>query len=386
MRDIQDWHLFQWGTQRYQNYLRTWIPAAIVIGFTAGLLMSLFVLFIELIGLLIVNSIGLTFGIPIAIVLAGGITAILAKKGYTEVEGSGIGYLIEHKNKQQELNGRIIGTRFLASGASLGAGMSGGREGPAMLIGGTIAYILGKKILKLNAEDLSLAITLGGAASTSAIFQAPLGGTIFASEVPYRRDIDIDVYVPAFIASITATIVFILFGKGFLQIEGFKLISIITQALPIDIYWITLMVIFGFVIGLFSLVYTFLFNRLIYIFHRISEAWERILLSAIVLAIFIVLSGVFFPEIPIAATGFEFLELLSVNEEFRKLEIVFILLLIKATIILFVIGGGNAVGIFSPTLVLGALVGTLFAIITGQTEQIGIFFILGMSGSSKTSF
>jgi len=59
--------------------------------------------------------------------------------------------------------------------------------------------------------------------------------------------------------------------------------------------------------------------------------------------------------------------------------------MIKAVIILFVIGGGNAVGIFSPTLVLGALAGSLFAIITGQNDQIGTFFVLGMAGMLSAS-
>ena len=83
MRELQDWHLFQWGTQKYQNYLRKWIPASILIGFSAGILMAGFIFFIQTIGIIVSNNLGI-LGIPIAIIGAGLLTAILAKR-YREV-------------------------------------------------------------------------------------------------------------------------------------------------------------------------------------------------------------------------------------------------------------------------------------------------------------
>ena len=57
------------------------------------------------------------------------------------------------------------------------------------------------------------------------------------------------------------------------------------------------------------------------------------------------------------------------------------LLLFKAIIILFVISGGNSIGILSPSLVLGGILGLLFSIATGMTEFAVVFFILGMVGT-----
>ncbi|MHA2363270.1 MAG: chloride channel protein [Candidatus Hodarchaeales archaeon] len=382
MKEIRDWHLFQWGTPRYQNYLRKWIPASIIIGFFSGIAMSFFIYFIQSIGVIVVK----TIGIPLGIIIAGGITAVIVKMGYEEVEGPGIGYLLEHKNKHIPIPPRAIATRFTASGVSLGAGIPGGREGPAFLMGGTIAYYIGKKVLKMNEQELNLAVTLGCAASTSSIFQAPLGGTLFASEVPYRQDIEFDVYIPAFMASITGVIIYLILGEFLLKLKGFDL-SFDTTPLPITVEWMLLISSFGIIIGLFSLIYSFLLRRLTYVFQRVSESWERIFISAILLAIIIWITG-FFVDVPFSETGFELLELLVENDELKQIEFVLILFLLKAIIILLVISGGNAVGIFSPTLVLGALLGTLFAITTGHIDYIGDFFILGMagmqSGTAKT--
>ena len=44
------------------------------------------------------------------------------------------------------------------------------------------------------------------------------------------------------------------------------------------------------------------------------------------------------------------------------------------------ISGGNSIGIFAPSLVLGGLLGAIFALIINMPEFIGEFFILGMAG------
>ena len=57
------------------------------------------------------------------------------------------------------------------------------------------------------------------------------------------------------------------------------------------------------------------------------------------------------------------------------------LLLFKAVILLFLISGGNSIGIFSPSLVLGGNLGLLFSVFTGLTAYSDVFFLLGMVGT-----
>ena len=59
----------------------------------------------------------------------------------------------------------------------------------------------------MTKEDEMHAITIGAAACTAAVFRAPLGGTVFAAEVPYKRDLDETVFLPALVASAIALLV-----------------------------------------------------------------------------------------------------------------------------------------------------------------------------------
>lgn len=366
---------------RIHHYVSRWVPLAIVIGFFSGIVMALFMIFIEL--LLSLTSERLA---PITIVLAGLIAALLVKFGASEVEGPGITWIIQKKNMRIPISPRVILTRFIGSGASLGLRMPGGKEGPAMQIGGSLAYIIGKHLLKLNEDDLSTAITIGGGACTSAIFQAPLGGTIFATEVPYKRDLESDIYMPAFLASIVAVTTY-LFISGFVKIiEPFRL-NFQSHQIGFSLDWVALAVLLGAVIGGFSYLYTHAFTFFAKQIDRMGKSWIQILLTATVVGILVWLGGLF-TKAPVAETGFQLLHWLSSNEQFLELNFLFALFILKMLIILFCIGGGNPVGIFGPSLILGALAGTIFAVVMGQTDYVGDFFILGMAsmmaGTSKT--
>jgi CIC family chloride channel protein len=56
----------------------------------------------------------------------------------------------------------------------------------------------------LNQKDIRRLFLCGAAAGFSAVFKAPLTGILLALEIPYKRDIETEVFIPASIASITA--------------------------------------------------------------------------------------------------------------------------------------------------------------------------------------
>lgn len=357
--------------------IKKWLGISVIIGILSGLLMSIFLYFIQTMTDVLANY---DWFIPIAVLLAGLFTALLSKYGYKEVEGPGIDHIIELKNKQMDIPSRSIVTRFLSSGLSLGSNMPGGREAPAFMIGGALAYALGKK-MKLSKEDLSLCVTIGSASATSAIFSAPLGGTLFASEVPFRRDIDMDIYLPAFIASIVSVITFFLLGKQILGVQG---LNIVTSSHPglIELRWVVLSLIFGAVIGITSYLYIKLYLLCKIAFNKFGETWKQIVVASFLGAFVIALSGIFFPHrTEFLETGFTLLN--SISRDINSYDLVFllILLVIKASIILFLISGGNSIGIFSPSLVLGGIVGIMFAILLGMLQFASVFFVLGMVGT-----
>lgn len=378
MNYLPDLHLFKWKNTQTNILMKKWLPISIVIGIISGILMSFFLLFIQTLNEFITTS----FWIPIAVLIAGLITALLSKYGFKEVEGPGIAYIIELKNKKLPVPIRTIITRFFSSGISLGSNMPGGKEGPAFMIGGALAYAVGKRI-NLSKDDLSLAVTIGSASATSAIFQAPLGGTLFASEVPFKRDIDMDIYLPAFIASIISVITFFLFGRQTLGVEGlnFHFTSSIDL---ISLDWIVYSIIFGVVIGISSNLYIKAYLLIKKGFVRLGETWKQIAIATVLGSFVILLSGLLFPgRSEFLETGFNLLNKLSTDINLHKTNFTFllILLLFKASILIFLISGGNSMGIFSPSLVLGGILGLLFSIATGLTVYSDVFFLLGMVGT-----
>jgi CIC family chloride channel protein len=97
-------------------------------------------------------------------------------------------------------------SKTLASVVTIGFGGSAGLEGPSLLIGGGISSFITRK-LGLSRKDVKKLFLCGAAAGFSAIFRAPLTGILLALEIPYKRDIETEVFVPASIASVTAYLV-----------------------------------------------------------------------------------------------------------------------------------------------------------------------------------
>ncbi len=70
----------------------------------------------------------------------------------------------------------------LATGIALGTGASGGREGPIVLIGGSVGSFIARAV-PLDEERTRLLVAAGAAAGIGATFNAPIGGMLFAIEL-----------------------------------------------------------------------------------------------------------------------------------------------------------------------------------------------------------
>jgi CIC family chloride channel protein len=94
----------------------------------------------------------------------------------------------------------------VASGLALGTGGSGGREGPIVLIGGSVGSLVGR-LLALDEERMRTVVAAGAAAGIGASFNAPIGGMLFAIEVligRFRTSALQTVVVASVVGSVTA--------------------------------------------------------------------------------------------------------------------------------------------------------------------------------------
>ncbi len=92
---------------------------------------------------------------------------------------------------------------MLYSAISISTGGGAGREGPTVVLGAAIGSSV-SQIFRLNANSVRIFCGAGAAAAISAIFNAPLGGIIFATEAIIGV-ISVRSFVALVVASITST-------------------------------------------------------------------------------------------------------------------------------------------------------------------------------------
>jgi CIC family chloride channel protein len=141
--------------------------------------------------------------------VGGLISGIIVFSLAPEAEGHGTDAAIDaYHFKAGEVRSRVPLVKMIASALTIGSGGSGGREGPIAQIGSGFGSVLARA-LRLPAHDRRTLMAAGMGAGIGAIFHAPLAGAIFAAEVMYREmDIEHEILVPTFIASIVAYAVF----------------------------------------------------------------------------------------------------------------------------------------------------------------------------------
>lgn len=143
------------------------------------------------------------------IITGGGFLTGLILRRCPEAAGAGTNAAIKAYHQDR---GRIPFSRtvwkLLASIITLGTGGSAGKEGPISLIGSGLASSFAVR-LQLSGRDRRILLAAGIGAGVAALFRAPLAGAIFAAEVLYAdSELEADVIIPSFIASIVGFVVF----------------------------------------------------------------------------------------------------------------------------------------------------------------------------------
>lgn len=129
--------------------------------------------------------------------------AMNTKRWCPEAAGSGIphlkGVLMRIRSFDEV---RLIFVKFIGGILSIGTGLSLGREGPTVQMGGAIGQFISRRFRE-RPEDGLLLIAVGAGAGLSAAFNAPLAGFLFVMEELHFEFAPMP-YISALAASITA--------------------------------------------------------------------------------------------------------------------------------------------------------------------------------------
>jgi H+/Cl- antiporter ClcA len=285
----------------------------------------------------------------IPLVACGGalLGAILVFSVAPEAEGHGTDAAIaavHHNPRGVRL--RTVFVKIVASALTIGSGGSGGREGPTGQISAGFGSLLARTF-DLSPEDARITVASGIGSGIGAIFGAPLGGAVLATEILYRDDFEVEALLPAFIASIVGYTVWGSF-EGFGPLFGYVGNYQLTSAMPL--LWFGVIGILG---GFVGLLYAKGFYGMVAAFARLPlPRWVRpaiggLLVGCIALAI---------PEV--LGTGYGWIQQ-SLGAHLLQIPLWIVLILPFARIATtgLSIGSGGSGGIFGPGMVIGAFVG-----------------------------
>jgi len=357
---------------KYWKYSKKWFPFAIITGIISGVVMGLF-------GSLVVNTqkwlsqISILISFP----LTGALISLFLYFGFDEVRGAGISYILEHKNTGKKIPMRVIWSKFIASFLTLGVNAPAGREGPSVTIGAAMAYSLGEK-MKFNQDDATHAITIGAAACTAAVFRSPLGGTVFASEVPYKHDLDETVFLPALLGSAISLLV----SMAILTALNSHPVYLDIETAPVQLTIVNslLFLLLGVISGISGIGFSLLYKSLTNLANRYIK-WSYILpfIGMTITALIVFLFSLGLPEgLSLQGTGFQAINFLLEKGENIGFSILLLLFLGKIIVTSTCVGMGASGGVMGPSLVTGAVLGAVYSKIFPGVNYIA-FIIVGMS-------
>jgi len=260
----------------------------------------------------------------------------------------------------------------LASMITLGSGGSSGREGPVVHLAAVISSRVSDWI---KADGITGRDLLGCAvaAAVSASFNAPIAGALFALEVVLRH-FAVHAFAPIVIASAAGTVI------NRLEFGGVTEYSLAGEGTLQFYVELPAFLLLGLICGLVATVFmraTFWAEDMGNLAQRLTgmPRWLRPALAGLMLGAL----AIFFPHI--IGVGYETTEAALTGQLLLHEAIIFTILKVAAAAI--TIGGRMGGGIFSPSLMIGAMTGLAFglvatAVFPNQSGEGTLYALAGM--------
>ncbi len=328
------------------------------------------------------NRIIILFVLPIAALISGLIVYGFAP----EAEGPGVDPTIEAYHHMRKLHLHLPIVKAVASSIMIGSGGSGGLQGPGLQIGGGIGYSIAT-IMKLGLRYKRILMVAGMAGTLSAVFHSPIGAALFAVEVLYRRDIEVEGIVSSLISSITAYAIstHIMGYTWFLPRLVYSMVKLFTPVMIMN--YIAL----AFLSAVFAWLYIQSFHM---VKKLVSKAGISGLKRAVIPAVMVVpvaIIGYYVPYILGSGTGMLSQILIITHNNNLDVNIwglgtavsLLLLVLLKILATSLSMGSGGSGGLFAPAVFIGGTLGLFYGIVLGSpTTGIPPYFFAYMGIAS----
>ena len=343
----------------------------IIIGFVCGLEVVFIRTTIPLAfkGVLTVIGMAEHFTVPIifgSLLIGAYLTGLLSER-MKEASGVGLDVAIEnYHSKAGLMPAKFIPLKYFATLFTLGSGGSGGLVGPTAAIGQGVASCF-SRWFKLPPKKSRLMALCGIAACVSGLLNAPFGAAVFALELCYLGGILYEDLIPVLLSSISAYIMSerivreLPFGDMLYESHLYR--SVISDT---AFQWSLDYLAYCVIAALFTTLLVILFIKSYLAFEKFNKKEIKskygVMLGAVLVASVAVLF--FRHRIPdVLGTPDHLVENCATGSYLLGTSLA---LLIGRWITTFItIGSGGSGGLFSPTVLMGGLAGTITARILG---------------------
>ena len=288
---------------------------------------------------------------------------MISGSGIPQVEGEVSGRLSQNWK-------RVLPAKFAGGFLCMLGGLSLGREGPSIQLGAMAGQGISRALGRGKREEKFL-MTCGASAGLSAAFHAPLAGMMFAVE-EIHKTFSIPILLPVMTASVTADYI----ASHILGLDPVFHFQI-TEYLPQNYYW--LLILLGILVGVSGVFYNWGMLKAQELYRKIPFLKEtgRLLIAFLTAGVL----GLVMPSVLGSSSGL----IVSLTKGEMVLGMVVLTLVAKFLFSAVSFGSGAPGGIFFPLLILGALLGAVFAMTGAEffgldPVYINNFVLLGMTG------
>ncbi|MBX7094539.1 MAG: chloride channel protein [Flavobacteriales bacterium] len=280
----------------------------------------------------------------------------------------GIGGVLDSIRKHSSiLHYTLMYAQMITGAITIGLGGSSGLESPTVVTGSAIGSN-SARFFRLNYKFRTLFIGCGTAATISAIFNAPIAGVIFATEVILPQ-FSATIFIPILISAATGAF----FSELFL---GDHVLFRIEGAVPFTLPEFPLLIVMGIFCGFLSLYYTKIFALSKFMLQQISNKWKRAVVGGLILGTVVYMLPVLFGEGYVGITQIisgDFHKIWQqsffgvLNDSPVSMMLVFgALLLLKPLAASVTVHSGGEGGQFAPSFVTGGFAGFFFFLLARQ--------------------
>lgn len=289
----------------------------------------------------------------------------------SDIAGEGVPQVLDavvKKHSRMQLLAAPL--KILTTAITLGSGGSAGKEGPIVQIGATLGSSIGAWS-KRGERDRRILLAAGAAAGIAGVFSAPIAGVIFSLELIVKR-VTVSHTLLLIIAALVAT--------ATVRWYGIETISIPLTSIPAtDWYALALSIPLGIIAGVIAIIFGFSLFLATVLF---SHYKVPVIVPSTIGGLMVGLIGAVVPYIHEPMALPLIIDLLSLN----NLPVLLLISIVVGKIIAtgITLGSGSSGGVFAPALLIGTLLGALYASFIGifgfsDPAIITTFMLVGMA-------